>query len=148
VLAALLTAGFITAGSYAYLTFRSSESMLWQNGLIAGSCLLALVSVGHFLYQLKPGWLDWNGVAWHWVAVEHAHDTSAQRAAVAGIVAQADQNSSLSIRFDGQSCMLVHLSKPTAAARWLWLEQAIAPEHWHDVRRAVYSRANTPVFNA
>ena len=121
--------------------------MLWQNGVMAASCLLAVASAGHFLYQLKPGWLDWNGQAWHWAAAD-ANSAASAAPSTASVMVQAGQEGHLSVRFDGQSCMLVHWRSAAAAGRWLWLEQSSAPEHWHDVRRAVYSRAPMPVFTA
>ena len=121
--------------------------MLWQNGVLGTSCLLAVACTGHFLYQLKPGWLDWSGQAWHWVAAQ-VDSTASSVPSTASVMAQADQEGLLSVRFDGQSCLLVYWRSSAAPSRWLWLEQSSAPEHWHDVRRAVYSRAPVPVFTA
>jgi toxin CptA len=142
-----LTAGCVTAAVFTYLTTRSAEPMLWQNGVLGASCLLAVASAGHFLYQLKPGWLDWSGQAWHWVAA-HAGSAASSTPSTVSLMAQADQEGQLSVRFDGQSCLLVYVRSPVGPSRWLWLEESSAPQHWHDVRRAVYSRAPMPVFTA
>ena len=37
--------------------------------------------------------------------------------------------------------LLVRLTQPGRASRWIWIEQRAMPERWRDLRRAVYSRA-------
>lgn len=140
----ILLLGAITAGVFGYLTHGSSGAMLWQKGVIAASWMFAAAGVWQFLNQLEPGLLDWNGQSWHWVTVAQADDDSSQRV---GLVGSANQKGVISVRFDGQRCMLIKLDMSTGQARWLWLEQGFAPQRWHDVRRAVYSRAKAPVFN-
>jgi toxin CptA len=44
------------------------------------------------------------------------------------------------VALDGQSWLLVRLTEPRYAARWVWLERRALPQRWQDLRRAVYSR--------
>lgn len=141
----VLLFGAVTAGVYGYLTYSKSDVLLWQNGVIAASWMFAAACAWQFFNQLKSGLLDWDGVSWHWTAVVQASEV---RSELAERVGQADQAGVISVRFDGQRCMLLKLESPLGQSRWLWLEQGCAPERWHDVRRALYSRANAPVFNA
>lgn len=50
----------------------------------------------------------------------------------------------LSVRFDGQNCMLLRFEDDLKNVDWFWLEVRSDPSHWHDLRRAVYSPAETP----
>jgi toxin CptA len=68
------------------------------------------------------GTLAWDGDTWSWSAD--------------GCPEQGEPQAAL----DLQDRMLV-LWRSGAQSRWLWLERAKAPQHWDDLRRAVYSRA-------
>ncbi|MDO8457517.1 MAG: hypothetical protein Q7T07_11480 [Burkholderiaceae bacterium] len=145
VLVGVLLLGALTAGVYGYLTYSKSNVLFWQNGVIAASWLLAAACVWQFLNQLQAGVLGWDGISWHWsAAVAQAKDEQSELAEPVG---QAEHEGMISVRFDGQRCMLIKLEPPLGLSRWLWLEQGCAPQRWHDVRRAVYSPANAPVFN-
>ena len=142
----MLLLGVISAGLYHYQTHPAVFQLRWQTGLIVASWLFATVCVGHFWGQLKGGslgvlsFLEWDGFFWHWTSgvQDEVQDKPSP------------QTGSVSVRFDGQRCLLLKFepSLHTGRTQWLWLEQAFAPEHWHDLRRAVYSRAKEPVFNA
>lgn len=140
----VLLLGAITAGVFGYLTYSPSGVMLWQNGAIAASWVFAAACVWQFWNRLEAGLLDWNGLSWHWVTVAQAGDDASQRGESVG---SADQKGVISVRFDGRRCMLIKLEMTVGQARWLWLEQGFVPQRWHDVRRALYSRAKAPVFN-
>ncbi len=149
VLLFMLILGGMSAGLYHYQTQGAELLFRWQEGLIATSWLLAAVCSVQFWLQLKHGswnslgsfeYLEWDGLFWHWTGYV-LYETR---------VKAPPQTGKISIRFDGQSFLLLKF-EPSAnmgCAKWLWLEQAFAPERWHDVRRAVYSRAKEPVFNA
>lgn len=132
--------GAVSAGLYSYQTPSAVLRFRWQEGLIVVSWFFAAACAGHFWRQLKRGSLAWDGLYWQW-AISALDETQVQAPL---------QTGSISVRFDGQRCLLIKLEPALDGARsqWLWLEQAFAPEQWHDVRRAVYSRAKEPVFNA
>lgn len=140
VLIGILLLGAITAAVYSYQTYSKSQVLLWQSGMIAAAWLFAAVCVRQFLRQLERGLLDWDGVAWHWVMQRPMLNAGPQ-------ANPADQEGAISLRFDGQRCMLIKFDAPLGQSQWLWLEQSYAPERWHAVRRAVYSRAKAPLFN-
>ena len=54
----------------------------------------------------------------------------------------------LSVRFDGQSCMLLRFEDDLNNVDWFWVEASAAANkdasNWHDLRRAVYSPAVSP----
>lgn len=135
----ILLLGAVSAGLYSYQTHSSGLPLRWQEGLIAVSWLFAFVCFGQFWGQLQRGRLDWDGLFWHWTnsVLDETEGKSSP------------QTGSVSVRFDGQRCLLIKFKPSLDGGRvqWLWLERAFAPEHWHDVRRAVYSRAKEPVFN-
>lgn len=139
----MLLLGAVSVGLYSYQTHPAVFQFRWQEGLIAVSWLFAAVGVGQFLEQLKYrslGSLAWDGFFWH--LTSGALDGAQGK--------PSSQTGNVSIRFDGQRCLLLKFEPSLEGdrAQWLWLERAFAPEHWHDLRRAVYSRAKEPVFNA
>ena len=136
VLLLVLLLGAVAASLYAFQT--SSQPVLqsissWRFGVIATSWLFAAWCVGHFLYQLKPGELYWDGFSWHWMPA-----------------GQANQVGRVSLRFDGQRSLLLKFESSLGVVQWLCLMQSFAPTHWHALRRAVYSRADSnliPLLN-
>ena len=135
----MLLLAAVSAGLYHYQTQPATSQFRWREGLIVASWFVAAVCIGQFWRQLKRGSLVWDGFSWDWM--RSASDEIQ--------VKSSSQTGSVSVRFDGQRCLLLKLefSSATGRTQWLWLEQAFAPEHWHDLRRAVYSRAKEPVFN-
>lgn len=136
----MLLLGAVSAGLYHYQTHPAVLQFRWQEGLMTASWLFAAVGMGQFWGQLKRGSLEWDGFFWH--STGGAPDEVQDK--------PTSQTGSISVRFDGQRCLLLKFepSLETGRAQWLWLEQAFATEHWHDLRRAVYSRAREPAFNA
>ena len=139
----MLLLGAVSAGLYLYQTQPADLQLRWQDGLIAASWLFAAVCMGQFWRQLKHGSLAWDGFSWHWTR-STSDDIQAE---------SPSQTANVSVRFDGQRCLLLKL-EPTSKtgseagrAQWFWLERSFAPEQWHELRRAVYSRAKEPVFN-
>ena len=136
----MLLLGAVSAGLYSYHAHSAVLQFRWQEGLIVVSWLFSAACVGHFWRQLKRGCLNWDGLFWQ-STISALDETQGK---------PSPQTGSVSVRFDGQRCLLIKFEPALDGGRlqWLWLEQAFAPEHWHDVRRAVYSRAIEPVFNA
>jgi toxin CptA len=73
-------------------------------------------------WRMPCGTLTWDQEQWGWP------DGSTARA-------PAPQ-----VSLDLQHWLLLRWPSP-AGSSWLWLERASRPEHWADLRRAVYSRA-------
>jgi toxin CptA len=116
-----LLLGALSAGLYIVGTNTPNKPLVWQLGLITLAWLCSALGVLLFLRQLAVGELDFDGAHWYF----------------------ADKTGELGVRFDGQSCMLVRFEDGLQKADWLWLEARFAPNHWHDLRRAVYSRAES-----
>lgn len=70
------------------------------------------------------GTLSWDGSAWTWSA-------------------GAAETGSVQAVLDIQRVMLLRW-EAGRVTRWLWLERAMQPSRWDDVRRAVYSRVPKP----
>ena len=135
----MLLVGAVSAGLYGYQAPSAVLRFRWQAGLMAVSWLFSAACIGHFWMELKRGSLAWDGLNWQW-AISALDETQVQAS---------PQTGSVSVRFDGQRCLLIKFEPALdgAYSQWLWLDHTFAPEHWHDVRRAVYSRAKEPVFN-
>jgi toxin CptA len=73
------------------------------------------------------GELRWDGVEWWW---EEGADLVSGQPAIA---------------LDLQSRMLLRWSADGGGTRWFWLERKAKATDWEALRRAVYSRASTPV---
>ena len=71
------------------------------------------------------GMLSWDGTAWTWSAPAGAEPGSVQAV------------------LDIQRVMLLRW-QAGRTTRWLWLERAMQPPSWDDLRRAVYSRVLKP----
>lgn len=88
------------------------------------SWLLAAIGVLQFLSQLEDLSIDFDGLHWYLV----------------------DKVGTVSVRFDGQVCMLLRFEDDLTRASWLWVEARKSDqqdsEHWQALRRAVYSRAS------
>ena len=114
--------GAATLGFYGYSTEAFSKQLTWQWAFVAGAWLISAVAVWHFIRHLPQGELDFDGENWYF----------------------ADLVGTVSVRFDGQNCLLLRFTSEFKQVYWLWLETrsvlSFAPSHWHDLRRAVYSR--------
>jgi hypothetical protein len=45
------------------------------------------------------------------------------------------------VMLDLQALLLIRLTQPLGAARWIWAERRAMPGRWRDLRRALYARA-------
>ncbi len=122
VLAGVVLLGAAALGLYGYHTDAFSKQLTWQWALVAGAWLISAVAVWHFIRHLPRGELDFDGENWYF----------------------ADLVGTVSVRFDGQNCLLLQFTSEFKQVYWLWLEARLVlsfvPSHWHDLRRAVYSR--------
>jgi toxin CptA len=97
----------------------------WRQGVL----MLSVAATGVFIWiqgVRKAGVaanLNFDGQ--HWSLREPSAASGTARASVA---------------LDLQSLMLIRLTIPGRAQRWIWLERRAMPERWRDVRRALYSR--------
>ncbi|MDL9998408.1 hypothetical protein QTI24_07350 [Variovorax sp. J22P240] len=99
----------------------------WRQGILALSAAVAgLAAWTGVLRCTDPADLSFDGQ--HWSISGHA----ALRTAQASVV------------LDLQALLLVHLSEPARARRWVWVDRRAMPERWRDLRRALYSRAPSP----
>lgn len=120
----VLLLGALSAGLYAFGTYTPSKPLVWQLCLMGFAWLCAVLCALQFFRRLPGGELDFDGVYWYF----------------------ADKVGTVSVHFDGQVCMLLRFDDDLKHACWLWVEARNSnhqdPNHWLDVRRAVYSRAN------
>lgn len=98
--------------------YVASQQLNWQFALLTGAWLISTVAVWHFIRHLSQGELDFEGGNWYF----------------------ADQVGTASVRFDGQNCLLLRFESEFKQVHWLWLDAGFESDHWHDLRRAVYSR--------
>lgn len=106
----------------------------WPRGVLQGAWLvwlLATVAAFRFWVRMPVGALAWDGHAWEL----HGPGGGSVRGA-------------LTLHLDLQRCMAVCLTPLAGKAQWIWLERGCAAAHWLDLRRAVYSRAETGVSDA
>ena len=120
-LCGVLLLGALSAGLYIVGTNTPNKPLVWQLSLIAFAWLFSALGVLRFLRQLPVGELDFDGTHWYF----------------------AEKVGGLSVRFDGQSCLLARFEDDLQNANWVWLEARFDPTRWHDLRRAVYSRAES-----
>ncbi|MBW8716328.1 MAG: hypothetical protein JF629_11105 [Variovorax paradoxus] len=102
------------------------DSVGWRQLLLVLSVLFSGVAAGLGLRSDGAAVLHFDGLCWSLTGADRGRAVHAARAAVA---------------LDLQSLLLVRLTQPGRAGRWIWIEQRAMPERWRDVRRAVYSRA-------
>ena len=113
--------GACCAGASCYLI----DSSGWRQLLLVFSVVFSGVAAGFGLRRDGVGVLHFDGLHWSLTGAHASRGVHAARVLVA---------------LDFQSLMLLRLSEPGRARRWVWAEQRALPERWRDVRRAVYSR--------
>jgi toxin CptA len=113
--------GACCAGASCYLI----DSAGWRQLLLVFSVVFSGVAAGFGMRRDGVGTLHFDGIHWSLSGVDASRSVRAARAMAA---------------LDFQSLMLLRLSEPGRARRWVWVEQRAMPERWRDVRRAVYSR--------
>jgi toxin CptA len=123
-LAGIVLLGAASLGLFGYFTGSASKLLTWQWVLLAFVWLLSTAAAWHFLRHLTQGELDFDGENWYFK----------------NKVEQIDQVGTASVRFDGQNCLLLRFESEFKQISWLWLEAGFESDHWHDLRRAVYSR--------
>jgi toxin CptA len=121
ILVVLWALGACCAGASCYLI----DSVGWRQLLLVLSVVFSGVAAGFGLRRDGAGVLHFDGLHWSLGGADASRSVHAARALVA---------------LDFQSLMLLRLSEPGRARRWVWVEQRAMPERWRDVRRAVYSR--------
>jgi hypothetical protein len=104
-----------------------SDTFGWRQAL-ALAAVFACASLAAAAWRRSPtGVLRWDGLGWTW---EEGAFAGAGRPEIA---------------LDLQNRMLLRWQPGGGRVRWLWVERASDPAHWEALRRAVYSRASTPV---
>jgi hypothetical protein len=120
----VLLLGALSIGLFVVGTYTPNKPLVWQLCLMGLVWLCSVLCVLPFMRRLPVGELDFDGVHWYF----------------------ADKVGTVSVRFDGQICMLLRFEDDLKHACWLWVEARNGyhqePNHWLDLRRAVYSRAN------
>jgi len=122
ILVVLWALGALCAGASCYLF----DSGGWRHLLLIASVLFAGVAAGLGLRQQGAGVLHFDGLCW---------------SLTGGPASRGVHAAGVSVALDFQSLMLLCLSEPGRARRWIWIEQRAMPARWRDLRRAVYSRA-------
>ncbi|AMM25539.1 hypothetical protein [Variovorax sp. PAMC 28711] len=125
-LALIWAAGACCAGAACY----SLDHVGWRGLLLVASTVLAGAAALGSLIKAPVANLAFDGQRWS------LSGEPSQQIADAIVV------------LDFQVLLLVRLDVPRASARWLWLERRAQPAIWHDVRRALYSRAPSAVERA
>ncbi|GAB3769785.1 hypothetical protein GCM10028796_35410 [Ramlibacter monticola] len=127
-LAAGLTAlGLLVAAAWTLQPVPAGWRQALAFAAAAGCGAVALAA----WWRSPTGTLRWNGVAWGWQeGVEEGGGLRPGHPEIA---------------LDLQNRLLLRWQAEEGGARWFWLERARAPAHWEALRRAVYSRAGTPV---
>ena len=124
--AARAAAVLVAAGLAAALVFSLQSDALWRP-LAAYAAVVASAALGWRAWLRSPvGLLRWDGIGWSW---DEGATSVAGRPDIA-----LDLQSRLLLRWRGEG-----------GVRWLWVERASDVSHWDALRRAVYSRASTPV---
>lgn len=125
--AAGVAAFLAVAGLAAALAWSLQAPFGWRQ-LAAFATVLACAGVSWRAWRRSPaGLLHWDGVAWSW---EEGGSLAAGRPDIA---------------LDLQGRLLLRWLPEGGRARWFWVERASDASHWEALRRAVYSRASTPV---
>jgi hypothetical protein len=128
VLSGVLLLGATSIGFYIFQTGIVNKDFTWTNfwpvGLIGLTWLISVCVAWQFCKNLYQGEIDFDGLHWY----------------------LGPRVGTVSARFDGQFCLLARFEDDLNKVDWLWLEAHHVvnnePSHWHDLRRAVYSRAN------
>ncbi|RST54914.1 hypothetical protein [Variovorax sp. DXTD-1] len=121
ILIATWALGACCAGLSCYLF----DSAGWRQLLLVLSVLFSGIAAALGLRSDGAGVLHFDGLRWSLTGTDRGRAVHAAQASVA---------------LDLQSLLLVRLTEPGRAARWIWTERRALPERWRDLRRAVYSR--------
>lgn len=94
----------------------------WRWAMGAMALVLAGAWAAASWWRMPAGELAWDGRAWTWSRM-------------------ADGEGRIEVALDLQRLLLLRWVGGDGV-RWIWLDRTLAPSHWGDVRRAVYSRAD------
>jgi hypothetical protein len=124
VLASAWFAGLVAAFAWS----AQADTVGWRQGL-AGAALVASAAFAAAGWLSTPcGTIAWDGAEWNWQE--------------RGLAAASGRPQ---LVLDLQSRMLLQWVGSNGARRWLWVERKSDASHWAALRRALYSRASTPV---
>jgi hypothetical protein len=120
----LWLAGLAAVAAWAWQSNRPG----WRQ--LAGAAAVLAAGMLSFAGWLRAprGVLAWDGAAWTWDAMGLAAATGRPQ-----------------VVLDWQSRLLLRWCGSDGRARWLWLERKSDADDWDALRRALYSRASTPV---
>ena len=124
---AWLYAALVSVALLALLAWVVQSSLGWRQWVVLAAVLASGAFAARDWRGSPTGVLRWDGVDWSW---EEGGDTAAGHP---------------EISMDLQSRLLLRWRPESGRVRWLWLERASDASHWEALRRAVYSRAGTPV---
>ena len=97
---------------------------------LAGFSILAAGIAARTSWKnMQGGQLAWDGEVWRWESAGYQTGVAEHE---------------LSVIADFQHRLLLRLENQARASLWLWVEQSAMPEHWLDLRRAVYSPHKSP----
>lgn len=102
----------------------------WVVGAVFATWIVVVAFALRFWRALPAGDLHWGGAHWELKSAGRSVDGARLR-----------------VHADLQRFMLVRLESADQPPCWLWLERRAHPERWNDLRRAVYSRAETAGTN-
>lgn len=119
----LMVAG--SAGLAATVSWALQRQAPGLGSMIPALACLALVAWAALdWFRTTTGMLSWEGGHWRW----SGHRTGAGQ---------------IRVCLDLQGLLLLQWRADDGSSAWLWLERRQRPALWSDLRRAVYSRANS-----
>ncbi|RZL61272.1 MAG: hypothetical protein EOP81_17490 [Variovorax sp.] len=123
---ALVASVWVLGAAAAFLASFQLDGIGWRQSGLMGCVAI----VGLFAWRSPPCFIrqDLTFDGQHWTL---GSNTPAQGFQIAAV----------EVAFDLQFLLLLRLSGPGRAVRWLWLSRRAMPSRWRDLRRAVYSRA-------
>ena len=127
VFAGRLAAGLVAAALVAGLAWSLQGAAGWRPLAALGAAVAGGAVALRGWLGSATGMLCWDGQGWTW---EEGGRAAAGRPEIA---------------LDLQGLLLLRWRAEQGPVRWLWLERASDSSHWEALRRAVYSRASTPV---
>lgn len=126
--AVVLAAGWLAGLAAAFLWAAQAQATGWRLAL-AGAALVASAAYAAAGWLSSPcGTLTWSGAEWSWQEQGLAPAPGRPQLLV-----------------DLQSRVLLQWIGSDGARRWLCAERKSDLSHWDAFRRALYSRASTPV---
>lgn len=102
------------------------------SGLVLLAVAVAWVRAGAGAGASLPRWLVWDGQKWHWAADALGEPLLP----VSRVDVQLDFQQILLLRL----IMFPSQDRNSPLQEWVWLYKGFAPELWHGIRCAVYSR--------